>query len=203
MAPPQPPALLTSVASPGGCRMSPRFHPVCRRPGPGSPAESRVSATAPSPSPPPAPHPIGAAPHSRAWRGRDFWSPHRTCGMDGSVAMGQSGDGVRGEDGTATGTEMGEGWETNGVGNSGWELGTGNRDGDGGGKREWGTRMEMGNGGGNWEREIGAGTGTAEGDTAVLGRLAALTGRSADSASPRRNNRAQTCARSRGSRSCR
>lgn len=128
--PPQPPALLTSVASPGGCRMSPRFHPVCRRPGPGSPAESRVSATAPSPSPPPAPHPIGAAPHSRAWRGRDFWSPHRTCGTDGSVAMGQSGDGVRGEDGTATVTEKGEGWETNGVGNSRWELGTGNRDGE-------------------------------------------------------------------------
>lgn len=116
-----PPALLTSAASPGGCRTSPRFHPACRRPGPGSPAERGVTTAAPShphpipisirypqpyphlhphlPSPIPSPfppHPIAAVPHSRAWRGRDFWSPHRTCGMDGSAAVGHSGDGVRG-----------------------------------------------------------------------------------------------------------
>lgn len=152
--PPPPPALLTSVASPGGCRTSPRFHPACRRPGPGSPAERGVTTAAPShPHPNPIPHPHlhplspplspspspSAIPHSISIPTPSHSSSATlTClersgllestsylrdGWErGSGAQRGWGEGDCARGGvTAMGTETGEGWETKGDGNGGWE----------------------------------------------------------------------------------
>lgn len=76
---------LTSGASPGGCRLSPRSRPGCRRPGPGSPTEPQCHQECHRGCHCPQWRRGSGGPHLRAWRGRGSWSPHRTWGRTGDI----------------------------------------------------------------------------------------------------------------------
>lgn len=122
---------LTSGASPGGCRLSPRSHPGCRRPGPGSPTEPPCHQGCHRGCHCPQWRRRSGGPHLRAWRGRGSWSPHRTWGRTGDIwprqrgqGWGQGGLGDR--NGTGTGMETGCDGDSNGDRErAGWPWGQG------------------------------------------------------------------------------